>query len=230
VSDAPVFRLDSVSRVHAAGTGREVRAVDGVSLTVPKGRFTVLAGPSGSGKTTLLGLLAAMDRATAGRVLYMGDTDLGELPDARLAALRRSSFGFLFQTAYLLPRLPVWANVTYPLLPTGISEEARRQRAAQVLELVALTDLAERMPEQLSGGELQRVALARALVGQPQVLFLDEPTSALDEDTAHRLLALVARLVEDGMTAIAASHDRDVMQVAHLTVRMRAGRIEDVSR
>lgn len=222
-----LYRLEGVGRRFAHGAAREVKALDDVNLVLPPGGLTVLEGPSGSGKTTLLGLLAGLDRPTDGRLLLV-DTDLATLPEPRLAALRRSTFGFLFQSPNLLPRLSAWANVTVPLLPTGLPAPERRRRGEELLELVGLAAFADATPEELSGGELQRVAFARALVNSPRVLLLDEPTSALDEATADQLLELLARMLREDITVVVASHDRRLMEMASSRVSLSAGRVASV--
>jgi putative ABC transport system ATP-binding protein len=226
---AAVIRLRTVSRLYGAGTPHEVRALDGVDLDLDAGSLTVLHGPSGSGKTTLLGLVGALDRPTGGRIL-MGDLDLSGLPDSRLAALRRRVFGFLFQSFNLIPRLPVWANVSYPLVPTGMPRADRRGRAESLLSRLGLVEAADRLPEDLSGGEQQRVALARALVNDPAVLLLDEPTSAVDAATAERLLDLARELASAGTTVVAASHDARLLEMAHTTVELARGRVVGITR
>src|SRR5207244_3954545 len=157
-------------------------ALQDISLIVRRGTFVALTGPSGSGKTTLLALLGALERPSRGQVLFDG-RPLGALSDVALARLRRR-LGFIFQDFALIPNLPAWANITYPLIPRGIGSARRRQIASELLSRLGIADKFAASPECLSGGEQQRLAVARALAGAPDVLLADEPTSNLDPMTA----------------------------------------------
>src|SRR5579884_788841 len=213
----------NVCKFYRAGSRGEVRALEDVSVTVTAGSFTALTGPSGSGKTTLLALLGALERPTRGQVLFDG-VGLGRLSDVALARVRRR-LGFLFQDFALLANLPVWENVTYPLVPRGWSRRRRLERARSVLAELGLADRWAARPEELSGGEQQRVAAARALAGEPEVLLADEPTSSLDPATAADLRALLRAFHAAGKTVIVSTHDPALAALAGQVHELRAGRL-----
>jgi putative ABC transport system ATP-binding protein len=200
-----------------------VYALDDVSLILPARSFTLLTGPSGSGKTTLLAMLASLDRPTSGTVLFAGE-DLTRYSDAGLARIRRR-IGYVAQDFALISGLPVWENVTCPLIPRGIRRTERRRIAADVLGQVGLGARSTAKPRQLSGGEQQRVAIARALAGKPEVLLADEPTSNLDDETGRIVIALLAEAHAAGATVVVASHDSRMASVATRRVEMVGGRI-----
>ena len=212
-----------VSKVFTASGEREIRAVDDVSLTIEPGACWALTGPSGSGKSTLLALLGAIDRPSAGEILVDGRS-LAALSDIGLAGVRRR-FGFVFQSFSLLPRLQVWENISYPLVPLGVG---RRQRLAAARELLESFGLADRLFDPagtLSGGEQQRVALARALIGRPEVLFADEPTNQLDEASADAVLDAFRNILRDGTTLVLATHESRLISLATITGHMRFGKL-----
>ncbi|HJT36776.1 MAG TPA: ABC transporter ATP-binding protein [Pirellulales bacterium] len=214
----PLFDTRSVSKIYRRGSAREIRALDAVSLTIEKGTCCALAGASGSGKSTLLALLGALDRPTAGEVIFEGRT-LAGLSDVGLTRIRRR-LGFVFQNFSLLPRLRVWENVSYPLVPRGISSARRLARAQELLEPLGLGDRLDDLAAELSGGEQQRVAVARALAGEPMALLADEPTSQLDQEAAERLWATFDDLARRGMTLVICSHDPRFLTRASQVVRL----------
>ncbi len=221
-----LLEAQQLCKVYRAGPA-EVRAVDDVSLVVPAGSFTLLTGPSGSGKTTLLALLGGLERPTRGQVLFAG-RDLGRCSGAELARLRRR-LGFVFQDFALIPGLPAWENVTYPLIPRGVARAERYQRAGELLEQFGLAGRLAARPHELSGGEQQRVALARALAGRPEVILADEPTSNLDEESGQAVVALLHQSHNEGRTVIASSHDPRLAAVATRVCALRAGRLQAVT-
>ncbi|MFJ5827766.1 ABC transporter ATP-binding protein [Streptomyces sp. NPDC093089] len=200
----PALALDGVTRTYGRGTP----ALDGVGLTVPRGRFVAVMGPSGSGKSTLLRCAAGLERPTAGTV-RIGGTDLATLKASGLTRLRRDRIGFVFQSLNLVSALNVRENVTLPLLLAGARGGRELDaRALAGLDAVGLADRADDTPEHLSGGQRQRVAIARALVNEPEVVFADEPTAALDPVTAAGVLALLRRAVDErGRTVVLVTHD-----------------------
>jgi putative ABC transport system ATP-binding protein len=222
----PLLETQAVSRYYRAGTRSEVRALHEVSLAIEPGQFVLLTGPSGSGKTTLLALLGALDRPTHGQVHFEG-RNLSGCSDAELARVRRR-VGFVFQGFSLLPGLPAWENVTYPLIARGVPRGRRRQRAADLLGELGLAEKIEARPGELSGGEQQRVAVARALAGEPAVLLADEPTSNLDATAGLALLAILASLHRQGMTLVLSSHDPTVLPLATVVCELEAGRLKGV--
>jgi putative ABC transport system ATP-binding protein len=219
----PHFEARDLRRVFRSATG-EVRALDGVSLSVARGAFLVVTGPSGGGKTTLLSLLAALDRPTGGVVLF-DDEDLGGAPEPQRARVRRR-LGIVFQASPMIPGLPLWENVTYPLVPRGMPSRERRRIAAALLERVGIAHRDRARPEELSGGERQRVGIARALAGDPEAILADEPTSDLDRDTAAAVVALLREVHASGRTVVVATHDEDLEALATATCRLRGGRVE----
>lgn len=219
-----ILETVDVSKVFRAGTPNEVRAVDGVSVRIDAGAFVVLTGANGSGKTTLLALLGALERPTRGQVLFQG-RELAGCSDVDLARVRRR-LGFVFQNASLIPGLPVWENITYPLIPRGLRRAERYTLAAELLERVGLTGKQEARPEELSGGEQQRVAVARALAGRPAVLLADEPTSHLDQDATQGLFAHLHDLHRQGTTVLLASHDPRATSLATTVYELQAGKLK----
>jgi putative ABC transport system ATP-binding protein len=210
--------LRGATKTFSQGSLR-INAVDDVDLTISEREFLVVAGPSGSGKTTLLQLLGAMDRPTAGSVLFEG-RDLAELGDRELAGLRLEAFGFVFQQFNLIPTLTAAQNVEVALAPRGGGETGR------LLESVSLGHRADHLPSQLSGGEQQRVAIARALANEPRVLLADEPTGNLDSETGTDIVELLQSLSDErGQTVVLVTHDPRIAAKAPRVVRMRDGRV-----
>jgi putative ABC transport system ATP-binding protein len=196
--------LHGVRRTYGRGDSA-VHALRGIDMTLPRGTFTALMGPSGSGKSTFLQCAAGLDRPTDGSV-FLGDIEITRLNENRLTELRRSHVGFVFQSFNLLPSLTVLQNVQLPQRLAGRRPD--RRRALELLAQVGLDGQARRRPGQLSGGQQQRVAIARALITQPEVIFADEPTGALDTGTAHEVLRLLRRAVDDmGGTVVMVTHD-----------------------
>ncbi len=216
--------LDGVAKFFQRGP-TTVRALDGVDLQIEAGEFVTLEGPSGSGKTTLLQLLGALDRPSAGRVLFEGN-DLAELPDHELAGLRLRSFGFVFQQFNLIPTLTAVENVEVKLAPTGIRNPDLRNRALALLDEVGLAGRAIHLPAHMSGGEQQRVAIARALSVEPRVVLADEPTGNLDSTTGGEIIDLLANMAAvHGATVIVATHDVGLAERAPRRISMRDGRL-----
>src|SRR5574337_755752 len=200
-----MIRLQRGSKVYSAGTV-EVRALDGVTLTIGPGEFVALVGPSGCGKSTLLNLMAGIDRPTCGEVWLEGQR-LDCLSDDSLARLRRSRVGIVYQFFNLLPTLTARENIALPLLLDGLQRGDVEQRVEQGLRRVGLTHRAEHWPHELSGGEQQRVAIARAIVAGPRVVLADEPTGNLGSVTGGAGLELLEALrSEQGQTMILATH------------------------
>ncbi len=212
-----------VRKIYRAGTRGEVRALDGVSISIDRGTFVALTGPSGSGKTTLLALLGALDRPTAGQLLFDG-SDLSRASDFALARLRRRA-GFVFQDFALIPTLNVWENATYPLIPRGVGQQARLAIAERLLKRLGIPDKLTARPDELSGGEQQRVALARALAGDPEVLFADEPTSNLDAGTANDTLEILQEFHQSGGTVVVSTHDPKLSGIAKEIRELKGGRM-----
>jgi putative ABC transport system ATP-binding protein len=219
-----LYSLDGVAKFFQRGP-TTVRALDGVDLEIEAGEFVTLEGPSGSGKTTLLQLLGALDRPSAGRVLFEG-SDLATLADRELAGLRLRSFGFVFQQFNLIPTLTAVENVEAKLAPTGVRNPDLRDRALALLDEVGLAGRAIHLPAHMSGGEQQRVAIARALSVEPRVVLADEPTGNLDSTTGGEIIDLLANMAAvHGATVIVATHDVGLAERAPRRISMRDGRL-----
>ena len=222
-----VVRLVDVEKVYGSGR-REVHALRGVGLTVPGGRLVAVHGRSGSGKTTLLNVIGGLDRADGGQVEVCG-VDLIAAGDAELTELRRSSVAFVFQGFGLLPMLSAAENIEVPLRLRGVGAVERRERADELLDLVGLGGRSAHRPGELSGGEQQRVAIARALAGRPELLIADEPTGQLDSRTGAEIMRLIERLVVDhGVAAVVATHDRSIIADADACVELQDGVLHGV--
>ena len=219
-----LYELQGVAKLFQRGP-TTVRALDGIDLEIAAGEFVTLEGPSGSGKTTLLQLLGALDRPSAGRVLFEG-RDLATQPDGDLAELRLRSFGFVFQQFNLIPTLTAVENVEAKLAPTGVDGQDLRDRALALLDEVGLAQRAIHLPAHLSGGEQQRVAIARALSVEPRVVLADEPTGNLDSATGGDIIELLASLAANhDATVIVATHDTELAARAPRRLSVRDGRL-----
>ncbi len=221
-----MIELRGVRKVFNAGRPDELVAVDDVSLAVAARTVTVLQGPSGSGKTTLLALVGAMARPTSGRIFVEG-REITRLPERFLTAVRRRTFGFVFQHFNLLPGVSALENVMLPAYPLGEARSRLRRRALDLLDLLRVAARARWRADRLSGGEAQRVAIARALVNDPAVVIADEPTAHLDTALSREFMRVVARLRERQKTVIVASHDPIVYEAREVdrVVTMRDGRV-----
>jgi len=204
-----------------------VHALDGVDLRIERGELIAVRGRSGSGKTTLLSVIGGLDRPTAGRVLVGGES-VSEMSQAELVELRRRKIGFIFQGFGLLSILSAAENVEVPLRLVAADPREREDRVRVLLELVGLGDRGRHRPHELSGGEQQRVAIARALANRPQLLLADEPTGQLDSGTGHAVMSLLRAIVRsEGLTAVIATHDPSLLDIADRIVELRDGRIVD---
>ena len=195
-----------------------VVALRDVDISIAKGEFVALMGPSGSGKSTLLHLIAAMDRASGGEILVLGQ-DLRRLSDRAIAHWRNEHIGFVFQSFNLIPVLNAVENVELPLKLTNLKKKERMEHAATALKLVGLGDRLTHLPRQLSGGQEQRVAIARAIVTDPNLILADEPTGNLDATSAQEVLTLLSRLNKEyGKTIVMVTHDP---HAAHFATKIR---------
>ncbi|WP_392755765.1 ABC transporter ATP-binding protein [Streptomyces sp. LN590] len=215
-----------VDAVKIYGTGEtEVRALDGVSVDFPAGRFTAIMGPSGSGKSTLMHCAAGLDTLTSGSAL-IGDTDLSALDDRRLTLLRRQRIGFVFQAFNLIPTLTVGENITLPMDLAG--ERGDQEWIDALIDTVGLRDRLHHRPGELSGGQQQRVAVARAFAGRPDVVFADEPTGNLDSRSGQEVLRLLGRAVrQTSRTVVMVTHDPVAAAHADEVVFLADGHLVD---
>jgi putative ABC transport system ATP-binding protein len=220
----PLYVLDNVRRTFRRGSV-EVRAVDGVDLTVAPGEFIAIEGPSGSGKSTLLQLLGGLERPTDGRLTFAGD-DLATRSDSELTRFRAHDVGFVFQHFNLIPTLTARENVQAALAVGTLPAGGRAARSDELLASVGLADRADHLPVNLSGGEQQRVAIARALANGPRVVLADEPTGNLDSATSREIIAILERLSNDGVAVIVVTHADHVAAAARRRLSMRDGRLE----
>ena len=225
-----------MSFVHAQqlvkqyGSGEScVNAISGISFTIEEGEFVAIMGESGAGKSTLLAVLGAINEPTSGR-LSVDDIDVYSLKPEQRADFRREYLGFIFQSFHLVPYLTVLENVMLPLAVVDAGRKVKRQMAADALEQVGLLDKAERLPNQISGGEKERVAVARAVVNKPPVLLADEPTGNLDSGNSNEIMKLLQALNRDGTTIVMVTHSHDCARFARRTLQVSDGVIVAESR
>lgn len=220
---AAVIDLSGVSKVYGKGEA-EVRALDGVDVTIERGDFVVIIGASGSGKSTMMNIIGCLDAPTSGNYLLDGINTV-ELDEYQQAQIRNRKIGFVFQNFNLISRTRAVDNVAMPLAYAKVGRHDRRSRALEMLDAVGLASRAEHRPSQLSGGQQQRVAIARALVTNPVLLLADEPTGALDSRSSAEILDLFDVLHASGRTIVMITHEMDVAERAGRVVRMQDGRI-----
>jgi ABC-type lipoprotein export system ATPase subunit len=221
----PILSLRDVAKVYVTD-GQPVRALDNVTLEVEAGQFIALVGRSGCGKSTLLNLAGAMDFPTSGSVQIDG-VNTSSLLDSALTGIRRDKIGFIFQSFQLLQTLSVFENVELPLLLANKSDA--REAARERLRWVDLDGLGDRLPHQLSGGQMQRVAIARALVHSPKIILADEPTGNLDTSTGNAIIELLQKLTREQNTAtLMATHSAEAAALADSVVRLRDGKIVEI--
>ena len=219
-----IIRLEDICRIYRVGS-QEVRALDGVSLSVYKNEYVAIMGPSGSGKSTLMNILGCLDSPDSGRYVLNG-VDVSEMDDGELADARNREIGFVFQSFNLLPRYNALENVALPMVYAGVPAGERREKAAQALRSVGLEDRMDHRPNELSGGQRQRVALARALINNPSIILADEPTGNLDTHTSVEIMRLFDEIYRNGNTVIVVTHEEDIAAYAHRVIRLRDGRVE----
>ena len=221
-SQSPVFQTRGLTKIYGSGD-IEVRALDGVDVSMFPGEMIVLLGPSGSGKSTFLNILGGLDTPTSGSVQFK-DIELGDCSERQLTRYRRDHVGFVFQFYNLIPSLNALENVA---LVTEVARDPMRPDEA--LALVDLSDRATHFPAQLSGGEQQRVAIARAIAKQPEVLLCDEPTGALDSKTGIVVLNALQRVNEDlGTTTVIITHNAGIQKLAHRVIFFKDGKVDDI--
>ncbi|MBQ9346042.1 MAG: ABC transporter ATP-binding protein [Oscillibacter sp.] len=219
-----MVELIDVYKIYAEGKESEVRALDGVSLTIDKGEFVAVVGQSGSGKSTMMNVLGCLDIPTYGEYLLDG-TDVQNLSDRALSRIRNKQIGFIFQQYNLIQSLTVLENVELPLIYQGIDPIDRRDMAMEALERVGLADRVRHKPTQMSGGQQQRVAIARAISTRPPIIMADEPTGALDSRTGLEVLGFLRELNKEGSTVILITHDNGIAATARRIVRLSDGKI-----
>ncbi len=219
----PLIELKDIYKIYYLG-GEEVRANDGINLTICRGEFVAIVGKSGSGKSTLMNIIGALDVPTEGEY-FLGGEDVAVMSDRQLARIRNRMIGFIFQQYNLLPKLNLLENVELPLLYGGVSPTERKERAMASLAKVGLAEKWRNLPNQLSGGQQQRVSIARALAGDPSLILADEPTGALDSKTSREVLNFLKQLNEEGNTIVMITHDNSIALEARRVVRIADGKI-----
>lgn len=219
-----IIRLEDIRRIYRVGN-QEVRALDGVSLSVYQNEYVAIMGPSGSGKSTLMNILGCLDSPSSGHYILNG-VDVSEMEDGELADVRNREIGFVFQSFNLLPRYNALENVALPMVYAGVPARERMERAAAALESVALSERMDHKPNELSGGQKQRVALARALINDPSIILADEPTGNLDTHTSIEIMRLFEEIHSRGNTVIVVTHEEDIAAYAHRIIRLRDGKVE----
>ncbi|MCX8193792.1 MAG: ABC transporter ATP-binding protein [Candidatus Pacearchaeota archaeon] len=221
-----ILHVENLTKIYDSN-GIKVKAVDGITFSVPKNKVLAIMGPSGSGKSTLLHLIGCLDKPTSGKI-YIDNIDTSKLNDDELAKLRNKKIGFGFQFFNLHPLLTAVENVELPEIIANKPEKERREKAMKLLKLVGLEERAHHFPSQLSGGEQQRVAIARALINDPMIIMADEPTGNLDTKSGHEIMKLLVKLKEKS-TVIVITHDIDIAEHADHLVKMKDGKIEYVN-
>ena len=219
----PLIELKDIYKIYHMGD-EEVRANDGISLTICRGEFVAIVGKSGSGKSTLMNIIGALDVPTKGDY-FLGGEDVAVMSDKQLARIRNKMIGFIFQQYNLLPKLNLLENVELPLLYAGVGTAERRERAMASLAKVGLAEKWRNLPNQLSGGQQQRASIARALAGNPSLILADEPTGALDSRTSRDVLNFLKQLNEEGNTIVMITHDNSIALEARRVVRIADGKI-----
>ena len=222
----PVILIEDLVRVYQMGEV-EVRALDGVSLSIAPGDFVAVMGPSGSGKSTFMNIVGCLDRPTSGRYFLDGH-DVSGLDRDQRAEIRNGKIGFVFQSFNLLARTSAIENVELPLIYSAdsrLTSAEREAKARRCLEIVGLTGREGHFPSQLSGGQQQRVAIARALINDPKLILADEPTGNLDTKTSGEVMGVFQALNDDGKTVVVITHETDIAEYARRVVLFRDGQV-----
>ncbi len=216
--------IKDIYKIYNEGKESEVRALDGVSLTIDRGEFVAIIGASGSGKSTLMNILGCLDIPSYGDY-HLDGQDITDQSDRQLAHIRNKEIGFIFQGYNLIPALTAYENVELPLIYQGVSILKRRDIVMDALEKVGMADRWKHKPAEMSGGQQQRVAIARAIATHPPIIMADEPTGALDSKTGRHVLEILHELNDEGVTIILITHDNGIAATAKRIVRISDGHI-----
>jgi putative ABC transport system ATP-binding protein len=222
-----IINIKGIKKLYKVGT-QEVKALNGVDISILQNEYVAIMGPSGSGKSTMMNILGCLDSPSGGSYILNG-TDVSKMADNELAEVRNKEIGFIFQSFNLLPRYTALDNVALPLIYSGLGKAERDSRAKEAIESVDLTDRMHHKPNELSGGQRQRVAVARALVNKPSIILADEPTGNLDSKTSIDIMKLFAKIHNNGNTIIVVTHEEDIAKHARRIIRLRDGQIESDS-
>ena len=222
---AKLVELRNVYKIYSEGLESEVRALDGVSLTIHKGEFVAIVGQSGSGKSTMMNVLGCLDIPTRGDY-YLEGTDVRDLSDKELSRIRNREIGFIFQQYNLIQTLTVLENVELPLIYQGVNIDDRRDMALEALDRVGLSARIKHKPTEMSGGQQQRVAIGRALMNAPSVMLADEPTGALDSRNSQEIIRLLKESNEKyGQTLLLVTHDENIALQAERIITIADGKV-----
>ena len=219
--------LRNINKTYRNGD-QELKVLKNINLTVEEGEFVAIMGPSGSGKSTLMNIIGMLDRPSTGEY-FLGNEDVANLGDKKLAKVRNNQIGFVFQQFFLLSKLNALQNVELPLIYAGVPQGSRKNLAKQYLEKVDLGTRMTHLPSELSGGQKQRVAIARALVNNPSIILAEEPTGALDTKTGEQIMELLTELNAEGKTIIMVTHEPEIAAYAKRQIVIRDGVISSDS-
>ena len=219
-----LIEIKDIYKIYNEGKESEVRALNGVSLSIGRGEFVAIIGASGSGKSTLMNILGCLDIPTYGDYSLDGQ-DVTDRTDRQLAHIRNKEIGFIFQGYNLIPALTAYENVELPLIYQGVSILKRRDIVMEALEKVGMADRWKHKPAEMSGGQQQRVAIARAIATHPPIIMADEPTGALDSRTGRHVLEILRGLYREGTTILLITHDDGIAATARRVVRLSDGKI-----
>lgn len=218
-----LIEIRNIYKIYNPGEN-EVRALDGINLTVEHGEFLAIVGQSGSGKSTLMNMLGLLDIPTSGTYTLDG-VNVANMTDDELSEIRNKEIGFIFQGFNLIPSLTAVENVELPLVYRGMKKEERNKLALEALERVGLSHRLDHLPKQMSGGQQQRVAIARAVAARPPIILADEPTGNLDSHSGVEVMKILHELHEEGRTVILITHDNDIANEAQRVIRIQDGQI-----
>jgi putative ABC transport system ATP-binding protein len=218
-----LIEIRDIYKIYNPGEN-EVRALDGIDLTVEHGEFLAIVGQSGSGKSTLMNMLGLLDIPTSGTYTLDG-VDVANMTDDELSEIRNKEIGFIFQGFNLIPSLTAVENVELPLVYRGMKKDERNKLALEALERVGLSHRLDHLPKQMSGGQQQRVAIARAVAARPPIILADEPTGNLDSHSGVEVMKILHELHEEGRTVILITHDNDIANEAQRVIRIQDGQI-----
>ena len=218
-----LIEIKDIYKIYNPGEN-EVRALDGVSLTVERGEFIAIVGQSGSGKSTLMNMLGLLDVPTSGTYMLDGE-NVSHMTDDELSEIRNKQIGFIFQGFNLIPSLTAVGNVELPLVYRGMKKEERRKISVEALERVGLSHRLDHLPKQMSGGQQQRVAIARAVAARPPIILADEPTGNLDSHSGVEVMKILHELHNEGRTIILITRDNDIALEAQRVIRIQDGQV-----